>query len=467
MSVKTTHPEYLAKSALWKMVRDACRGDYAIKEGEQTYLPAEFAKAYPDRYAEYKQRAIFMGVTGRTLDSLVGMIFRKPAASKFPTALESLIEDIDGSGQSLEQISKQAAADMLQTGRYAFLVDSQEAPEGLDSEQERALGLRPTISAYAAEAVKNWKTGTINGRKILTLVTLEEQRLKDDQDEFGHDEETIYRVLRLTDGVYTQQLYNSKDEPLTDLIAPRTKGGKTLDHIPLHFAGSQNNLPDVDQPPLYDLAVMNIGHYRNTANVEESGYLITQPFVHIDIGDTTPEFWQKENPNGVEMGSRRGITTVKGSVSVVQAAATDYNLTLMDRKEAQMVMLGARLVQRGGQAETAEAARINASAEASTLDTLVSNLSEALEAALEDMALFLGEPESSVEFKLNSNFWESNLDPMTLQSVIAARQAGIIGSTDALYMIRKGAIELNQERTDEQILGDAASESFANDDFTV
>ena len=42
-------------------------------------------------------------------------------------------------------------------------------------------------------------------------------------------------------------------------------------------------------------------------------------------------------------------------------------------------MLGARLVQRGGQAETAEAARINASAEASTLDTLVGNLSEALE----------------------------------------------------------------------------------------
>ena len=82
------------------------------------------------------------------------MIFRKPAASKFPTALESLIEDIDGSGQSLEQIAKQSAADILQTGRYAFLVDSQEAPEGLDSEQERALGLRPTISAYAAEAVK-------------------------------------------------------------------------------------------------------------------------------------------------------------------------------------------------------------------------------------------------------------------------------------------------------------------------
>ena len=44
--------------------------------------------------------------------------------------------------------------------------------------------------------LKNWKTGAINGRKILTLVTLEEQRLKDDQDEFGHDEETIYRVLR-------------------------------------------------------------------------------------------------------------------------------------------------------------------------------------------------------------------------------------------------------------------------------
>ena len=97
-------------------------------------------------------------------------------------------------------------------------------------------------------------------------------------------------------------------------------------------------------------------------------------------------------------------------------------------------------------------ARLNASAEASTLDTIVSNASEGIEAALEDMALFLGVDPDSVLYRLNDNFWESSLSSQDLMAVTAARQAGIFDEREALHMIRTGALRLNADRSDDDIL---------------
>ena len=127
-----------------------------------------------------------------------------------------------------------------------------------------------------------------------------------------------------------------------------------------------------------------------------------------------------------------------------------------------MVALGAQLVQRGGQAETAEAARISASAESSVLDVVVGNASEAIEGALEDFALFLGANPNEVEYKLNDSYWESGLTAQDLQAVTAARQLGSFGDRDVLYMIRQGRIQLDPTRDDDDILEDAASVLLEN-----
>ena len=123
-----------------------------------------------------------------------------------------------------------------------------------------------------------------------------------------------------------------------------------------------------------------------------------------------------------------------------------------------MVAIGAKLIQRGGSTETAEAARIAASAETSALDDMVTNLSEALESALEDCAAFAGSNPEEVVYQINRDFWESKLDTASLQAIIAGRQAGLLGATDALHMIRTGKMELREERTDEEILLEVADD---------
>lgn len=455
MSVNTLHPEYTAARDVWITTRSAAAGQEAVKKRGKMFLPG-FVPDDEDRYQQYIKRAYFMGVTGRTKNSLIGMIFRKAPTYSLPSRLEQIIENIDGAGQSLEQVSKEAAGNLMESGRHVFLVDYPQAEQGIDSETEARLGLQPTIASYPAESLINWRFEGVNGRQQLTLAVLAEEIEVDEWDEFTHDTETRYRVLRLTDGVYTQQVYDDNHMPIDEPYAPLMAGGQTFDHIPLHIAGAENNKPDVDIPPLYDLAIVNIAHYQTTADHRENLFIHGQ----LTLGITSDMGWEQfkeANPSGVQVGARKGhFLGSTGSFHTATAPESSSLRVALQDLEQQMVMIGARLVQRGGQAETAEAARINASGEASTLDTVTNNLSEALEAALEDVARFLGVEPDGIEYKLNTDFWETGLDAQQLSAVIQARQTGVIAPIDALHMIRTGTIQLNDERTDEQIQSDVA-----------
>ncbi len=459
MPVSTSHPLYAEMLPVWRECRDAVAGQRAIKRGGQLYLPATFANTDADRYAQYLARAYFMGVTGRTKEALTGMVFRKPPRVVVPSQIEGFLENIDGAGQSLEQMAKEIVGDELTTGRFALLVDYPGAPEGLDSESERAMGLRPTIAAYPAESLINWRFEGVNGRKLLTMAVLAEL-VESGPDEFSLETKTVYRVLRLRDGVYTQAIYDDHGELSTDEYIPRMAGGAPFDHIPLHIIGAVNNMPEPDMPPLFDMAVLNISHYRNTADLEESSFISGQPTVHLNIGETDTADWQTLNPGGLQIGSRAGVVTKGGSMELVQAQATSLPFELMKHKEVQMVAIGARLVQRGGQAETAEAARLNASAEASTLDNVVGNASEGIEAALEDMCRFVGADPEVVEYQLSREFWETSITSQDLQGILAG-VGTLYGPLDALGFIRSGSIKLRDDRDDELILQDAQESIMA------
>lgn len=454
MPVYNHHPLYTAAKARWRLVRDCVSGEEAIKLGRTIYLPSTFADEDPARYNQYLLRARFMGVTGRTKDALLGMIFRKAPTIELPDRIAAMLENIDGSGQSLEQLAKAGCSDLLETGRIGVLVDYPDAPEGIDAETESRLGLRPIMSIYPTESIINWRWQIIGGRRVVTLVVLVESE-NVAADEFDHETRPIYRVLRLRDGVYTQSVYDEGGREQMAEYTPRMAGGATFDHIPFHFAGSSDNFAEPDVSILYDIATLDIGHYCNSADVEEAAFISGQPTAHLDIGDLDQNEWKSLNPNGVRVGSRAGVLTRKGKFELVQAQETSLSLTLMDRKESQMAMLGARLVQRGGQAETAEAARLNASAEASTLDNLVNNASEAFEAALEDMCLFTGDDPSAVQFRLNTQFWEAGVTAQDLAAIIAG-VGTIYGPFDALEMIRAGRIYLRDDRNNEDVMADAA-----------
>jgi len=447
--VTTTHPDYDNNIDIWTKIRDTIKGEEAIKEKKYTYLPA-FVPADEDRYTQYITRAYFMGVTGRTRDALVGMVFRKPPVYDMPDTMLDIIENIDGAGQSLEQIAKEACGDLISIGRYIFLVDYPMTDEGVRTlSDEKKLSLQPTIICYPAESLINWKTITVGGKTLLSLAVLKETR-DTSSNEFEHETDYQYRVLRLVDGFYTQAVYNGNDEPIIEEFQVLA-GGAPLDHIPLHIAGSQNNKPTVDKAPLHDMAILNIAHYQTTADHRENLYIHGQLTLGIST-DLDWETFKAANPSGVMVGARKGHFLGNNgafhSVTAPESSILSKELTDLENK---MIMIGARLIQRGGQTETAEAARINASAEASTLDNIVSNLSEALEAALEDCARFMKLDPEKVFFALNKEFWEGSIDYNTAMAVIQLGDASIVAKSDQRRMLRTGKIGIEEGRTDEEI----------------
>ena len=88
-----------------------------------------------------------------------------------------------------------------------------------------------------------------------------------------------------------------------------------------------------------------------------------------------------------------------------------------------MGALGASKLQKTGAPETLGAARLNASAQTSELDTLVSNLSGAIEKCLIDMAGFMGISDD-ITYELNRDFFEGSLTPELIGAVTGLQLNG-------------------------------------------
>ena len=213
MPVSTKHPDYELYRPVWDKTRDAVRGSVQIKDKKHVYLPVPDPETLDERlgentlrYRQYIRRAVFANYTGRTKNALVGAAFRKAPTFELPEGIEYLINDATGDGLGIEQLAKDELSNLLETGRTLLLVDFPQAAAGMSAEDIQRLAIRASIIPYACEQVVNWRTDTVGGRKLVTMIVLAEN-YKTSEDEFGHDSEVQYRVLRLREDGYTQQLY--------------------------------------------------------------------------------------------------------------------------------------------------------------------------------------------------------------------------------------------------------------------
>lgn len=453
MPVTSKNPTYEKHLSMWQKTRDAVAGTNAIKakEKRKIYLPAPDDSSDTlsvERYDQYIKRAVYTNFTARTKNALVGAAFRKKPELEMPTELEYLIDDATGDGLSLEQLAKDELSNLLETGRGFFLVDFPQTDDGLSVEQVQVMQLQASIVPYVAEQVINWKTTVINGRKYLSLVVLEESYLQAN-DEFSHESKIQQRVLRLREDGYTQQIY--RDEmPYSEEFYPLKGDGQKWDMIPGVFVGSQNNDSTIDDAPLSDIAEVNIAHYRNSADFEESCFLTGQPTLFI-THSLSMEQWTEYNPGGIKLGSRAGhVLGDTGSATLLQADANSLVGDAMIKKESQMVAIGARIITDRTGNETAEGARIRFASENSVLGDLVGNLSNALEQCIKWCGVFMNTQNVECRFDINREFYDKSVDPQMVMAMITLMDREIIGESDVFLKLKSAGL-VEPERTLEEV----------------
>ncbi|WP_434695176.1 DUF4055 domain-containing protein [Pseudomonas sp. Z1-14] len=444
----------------WQLVKRCVAGPREVRKYNE-YLPMpDPLNQSPEniaRYEQLKKRAMFLNVVGRTRIGLLGAVFRKTAEIELPAAIDYLLENASGDGSSLEQLSKESTGECLDTGRGGLLVDfpKVQLPEGQTAlTVAQAANARAYVHFYCAESIINWREDVIDGVRRLVLVVLHEKINEPTADGFEFTAKDQYRALMLRDGRYVQSVHSSEN-PEGEETEPKDKTGKPFDHIPFHFFGAESNDASIDKSPLEDLAEVNILHYGNSATVEESGFISSQPSLFITT-DIDPSEFVKLNPNGMHIGSRRGHNLGKnGTAIMLQANETQLARELMKDKEEQMLMIGARIVQQGSGAETAEAVRIRYSSDNSVLGTIAGNVSEAVRLALFDAQRFMvgAVDEKGTVFWLNQEFFDQAMDAQAITAQVQLWQQGIIAKRDLRVNLRKGAV-LEADRTDEDIDAD-------------
>jgi hypothetical protein len=463
--VTFTRPEYKAALNRWRLVRDVCKGSETIKAAGEVYLPKpnahDHSEQNKERYKAYIERAVFFNATGRTKNSLVGAVFRIWPTLVVPGALSYVSKDIDGQGVSIYQQSQSVIGHLLEVGRHGLLVDYVSVKAGTVSKADEIAGrARASVNSYPAESIINWKTRQVGGQHLLSLVVLRECVDVDTEDGFGSEQVVQYRVLRLdVTGIYTQELWQegkSKSEMITPPFTPLDGAGLPWRVIPFQFLGSENNDSSIDDSPLYDMAEVNRGHYRNSADYEDAAFLMGQPQVFMSGLD---EHWlgilKKE---GIYFGSRAILPLpVNGSAGIIQAQANTMIKEAMDAKENQLVALGARLIERGSAVKTATQADNDSAAEHSVLSLIVSNVSEAYDQCLVWMAKFVGATGQTL-YKLNQDFTQISLDANILGQLFAAVQGGKLPESDFWQYLRDRGV-IDPEKTNDDVRDELAAQS--------
>jgi len=465
-----TNEDYEYNLSQWKLVRDCLAGAKTVKDAGTEYLPQpnplDKTTENSERYLQYKKRAQFVNFTARSARGFVGLVRKREPIIDLPTQLEYLIDSATSTGVGLAQCADDTVLSGLVTGRRGLLANYPEQPDNLSKAETQALGGRGVICTYEAEHIPEWHESIVNGVRVLDFVKLVEIVEKMNEDNITIDKEYQYRVLRLRreetlgdDGVtisygkpvYTQTLYEDKalTKVISDEVAPKQSDGSTFDFIPFIFFGSESNDPKVDPAALYDIADLNIGHYRNSADYEESAFIVGQPMVGI-VTDIGADQWRAANPTfgfGCRVATFLGAN---GDIKLVQAQPNTLAKEAMDSKENQLKMIGAKIIETNTTVETATAAIITNGAENSVLGKIVLNAQDAIKKVIGWIGLFEGAETEDAVFELNTVFYEPGTDPQAVMASIALYDRSIIAKADVQDYARKQGV-VSPERTNEDI----------------
>ena len=466
-NVDYQRPEIATYTPDWDKVTDVVAGERVVKDKTTTYLPkpnpSDHSSENSTRYDQYVDRAVFFNATGRTLDGLIGIAFGNGPEVEVPASMDFVTQDIDGAGGGIENQSHRVLEGLMKTGRNGLLADYPIRNAATSKAQQLRENIHATIISYEAKSIINWR---LDDRQKLSLVVLFEK--VEEADGFGIESVDQWRELAISalsddpDGQirYVVRLWRMDDETgepvIYDEFIPLDAAGNEWDEIPFQFVGAVDNNAEIDKAPLMDLACLNIAHYRNSAEFEESLYFTNQPtFVISGLDDQ----WITDHWNeNLYIGSRAAIPLPVGAdAKLIQAKETTLARTGMQDKELQMVALGGRLLTHGEAIKTAEQSRSETAAAHSVLSLATTNLALAYGIALEWVARFTSGATGAISYIMPTDFTGLNADPNLLNALVAGWQSGALPRTDLNSALRQLGV-IDPSKDDDQIEGEIESD---------
>ncbi|KKL53762.1 hypothetical protein LCGC14_2272220, partial [marine sediment metagenome] len=372
----------------------------------------------------YRERGNFYNAVARTVQGMNGMIYQTPPKVEMPDAFSDYLLDVTLSNVPFETFAMETGKEIFLTGRYGILVDMPE---------ETAEDNRPYLVGYKAEQITNWRSVRRGGDEVLSMVVLlEKVEVTDPKDTFSVGLVEQFRVVMLnSEGQCIRQLWRQKDNKTKEWIQfgediVLMRRGEALDFVPFIFMGALSPTPELKNPPLIDLADVNLAHWRNSVDHEYGLHLVALPTPWISGAKGQPEgTTMKIGPSVVwelEVQGKAGMLefTGKGLESLASA---------MDEKKKQMATLGARLLEdQPGTQETASGVRLRHSAETASVRTIAQSQEQGFIQSLQIVVWWAGTDakpkDAGVNVELNKEYLNVKASPEEVRVALTALQAG-------------------------------------------
>lgn len=463
------------------LVRDLWGGTPRVRAAKTAYLPqapGEDAK----NYAQRLQRSVLFNVFRHTIIGLIGFVFRKDPqlGDDVPEIIQQHCENIDLAGTHFDVFCRDLMTDAELAGHAAIMVEfPQTGGTQTNGDQlgfHRTAPIRPYWIPILKDNIVSWRTTVEDGQTILTQLVLKECQWVPDGS-FGQKEQTRYRVLfrEMTEAgpvVGFQLLEIAPDKSVHEVAYGLYP---TQDEIPVSEIPTSGRIGMFESdPPLLDLAFLNVAHYQARSDYATSLHKTCVP-IWVESGvDLEPDGTMGAIVLGPNTARRFTNPQAKAGYEAHSGQALGEVKTALDDLLRDMAALGlAALASQKRAAETAASKQIDKDASDSALSVTARGLQDGLERALMIHAKYLKLP-SGGSVQVNRDFEDMTMRPEMLTAYVnavslaglpvsilleAMQQGGLIGPDEDLEAIESkiDAAKLAAEDAKSQALADQAT----------
>jgi hypothetical protein len=454
-------PSPLAKrqGAALEMVRDLWGGTDQMRERGLVYLPkapGEDASNYNTRL----QRSVLVNYFRRTVEGLVGLIYRKAPklGEDVPAAIRQHWENIDLAGTHGDVFARELMQDAEVAGHAAILVEYPHTDGTQTAADEMVGGIRPYWVPVRKENILSWRTTVENGQRVLTQVVLRECQYVSDG-EYGEKKQEQYRVLYRHEGVVGWRLLAITENKVVVTVDEGTY--PTQAEIPIAevpTSGSRSLFES--DPPLLDIADLNIAHYPQWSDYATSIHMTCVPLLSISGMDQV----SNEDAPAVVAGPNSVLAfnnpAARAEYVSHDGAALSACREALDDLKSDIGALGlAMLSPQKRSAETAEAKRLDKASSDSALAVTARGLQDGLERALGFHAKYLRLP-SGGSIQINRDFEGLLMDAPVMMAYSALFGAGFPARVilEALQSGGRIAEDANLEELEMEMTANLAAE---------
>lgn len=416
--------EVIAMMTDWQTMAAVTRGTSYIRDLSEIFLPQE-PREDDDAYQTRVDRSVLSPYTSRLIETAAGTILRKPIQIEGDPYWVELSQNIDGIGSNLDEYARRALVSSLTYGHSAILIDYPAATGARNLAEERAMGRRPYFVHVDAPQIWGWRQESTMPGSPLTQIRIHEYTTRPLND-FG--EEQIEQMRVIYPGRY--DLYTLGQ----DVVEFSQTGDYSLDDIPVVPIYSNRRGMLRSQPPLLDIANLNITHYQRQADLIHALHIAAMPTLVLEGWDDTT--------GSATMGVNYAIAMQPGNKAYyVQSDATSFDAQMneLTSLEAQMSTLGVtKLLGQKFVAESADAKRIDQAQSNSVLAIISQELESALNQAFDFASRYVGIEPPHIKVDRDFDFYRLIGQDVSVLSQL--NESGKISDRLLLDVLRRGEV---------------------------